>query len=84
MLIILRNHGFNMDEYEETKEKKQGGLPVKEYKKKMEKEKEELNKKLEDMVKEYNELTDRYNKRIDDKAELERKNREKAYEVICQ
>ena len=44
----------------------------------MEQEKEELNKKLEDMVKEYNELADRYNKLIDDKAELERKNREKA------
>lgn len=55
MLIILRNHGFNMDEYEETKEKKQGGLSAKEYKKKMEQEKEEINKKLEDMVKEYNE-----------------------------
>ena len=50
----------------------------------MEQEKEELNKKLEDMVKEYNELADRYNKLIDDKAELERKNREKAYEVMCQ
>ena len=42
-----------------------------------EQEKEELNKKMEDMVKEYNELADRYNKLIDDKAELERKNREK-------
>ena len=35
-------------------------------------------------AKEYNELADRYNKLIDDKAELERKNREKAYEVMCQ
>ena len=52
--------------------------------KKMEQEKEELNKKLENMVKEYNELADRYNKLIDDKAELERKNREKAYEVMYQ
>lgn len=50
----------------------------------MEQEKDELNKKLEDMVKEYNELADRYNKLIDDKAELERKNREKAYEVMYQ
>ena len=41
----------------------------------MEQEKKELSKKLEDMVKEYNELADRYNKLIDDKAELERKNR---------
>ena len=53
---ILKKHGFNIDEYEETEEKKQGGLSAKEYKKKMEQEKEELNKKLEDMVKEYNEL----------------------------
>lgn len=68
----------------ETEEKKQGRLYAKEYKRKMEQEKEELNKKLEDMVKEYNELADRYNKLIDDKAELERKNREKAYEVMCQ
>ena len=36
------------------------------------------------MVKEYNELADRYNKLIDDKVELERKNREKAYEVMYQ
>lgn len=34
------------------------------------------------MVKEYNELADRYNKLIDDKVELERKNREKTYEVM--
>ena len=84
MPIILKKHGFNIDEYEETEEKKQGGLSAKEYKKKMEQEKEELNKKLEDMVKEYNELVDRYNKLVDDKAELERKNREKAYEVMYQ
>ena len=62
MPIILKKHGFNIDEYEETEEKKQGGLSAKEY----------------------NELADRYNKLIDDKAELERKNREKAYEVMCQ
>ena len=59
-------------------------MSAKEYKKKMEQEKEELNKKLDNMVKEYNELADRYNKLIDDKAELERKNREKAYEVMYQ
>lgn len=84
MPIILKKHGFNIDEYEETEEKKQVGLSAKEYKKKMEQEKEELNKKLEDMIKEYNELADRYNKLIDDRAELERKNREKAYEVMYQ
>ena len=44
MPIILKKHGFNIDEYEETEEKKQGGLSAKEYKKKMEQEKEELNK----------------------------------------
>ena len=66
------------------KEKKQDGLSAKEYKKKMEQEKVELNKKLEDTVKEYNELADWYNKLIDDKAELERKNRERDYEVIYQ
>ncbi len=57
-------------------------MSAKEYKKKMEQEKEEINKKLEDMVKEYNEWADRYNKLIDDKVELERKNKEKAYEVM--
>ena len=62
MPIILKKHGFNIDEYEETEEKKQGGLSAKEY----------------------NELADRYNKLIDDKVELERKNREKAYEVMHQ
>jgi len=35
-------------------------------------------------AKEYNELANRYNKLIDDKAELERKNREKTYEVMYQ
>ena len=84
MPIILKKHGFNIDEYEETEEKKQGGLSAKEFKKKMEQENEELNKRLDNMAKEYNELADRYNKLIDDKAELERKNREKAYEVMYQ
>ena len=37
MPIILRKHGFNIDEYEETEERKQGGLS-KEYKKKTEQE----------------------------------------------
>lgn len=36
MPIILKKHGFNIDGYEETEEKKQGGLSAKEYKKKME------------------------------------------------
>lgn len=39
MQIILRNHGFNIDEHDETEEKKQGGLSAKKYKKKMEQEK---------------------------------------------
>ena len=84
MPIILKKHGFDIDDYEESEEKKQGGLSAKEFKKKMEQENEELNKRLDNMAKEYNELADRYNKLIDDKAELERKNREKAYEVINQ
>ena len=40
--------------------------------------------KADCLQREYNELADRYNKLIDDKAELERKNREKAYEVMYQ
>ena len=47
-------------------------------------ENKELNQKLDDLAKEYNELADWYNKLIADKAELERKNREKAFEVINQ
>ena len=39
---------------------------------------------LDDMVKEYNELAEQYNKLLDEKAELERKNRQKAYEMIKQ
>ena len=66
------------------KEKKQSGLSAKEYKKKMEQEKEELNKKLDSMVREYKELVIRYNKLIDNKTELEQKNRKKAYEVMYQ
>ena len=68
MPIILQNHGFDIESYEENEAKKGGNLSVREYKKAMEKEKEkeELNHKL------------------DEKAELEHKNREKAYEVINQ
>ena len=42
--IVLQNHRFDIDEFEETEEKKKGGLSAKEYKKKMEQEKKELNK----------------------------------------
>ena len=84
MPIILKNHGFDIDDYAETEEKKQGGLSAKEYKKKMEAESKELNQKLDNMVKEYNDLVDKYNKLVDDKEALKRKNRQKAYEVISQ
>lgn len=84
MPIILKNHGFDIDYYEETEEKKQGGLSAKEYKKKMVAESKELNQKLDNMVKEYNDLVDKYNKLVDDEEELKRKNRQKAYEVISQ
>ena len=84
MPIILQNHDFDIESYEETETKKFSNLSVREYKKAMEKEKEELNHKLDDMVKEYNELAEQYNKLIDEKAELERKNRQKTYEVINQ
>ena len=40
--------------------------------------------RLDEMVKEYNNLADKYNKLIEDKEALERKNRDKAYEVIKQ
>ena len=40
--------------------------------------------KCGEMVKEYNNLADKYNKLIEDKEALERKNRDKAYEVIKQ
>ena len=36
------------------------------------------------MFKEYNELAKQYNKLLDEKAELEHKNSQKAYEVINQ
>ena len=84
MPMILRNHGFNVESYEETETRRTGGLSAKEYKNKMEEESRELNKKLDEMVKEYNNLADKYNKLIEDKEALERKNRDKAYEVINQ
>ena len=40
--------------------------------------------RLDEMVKEYNNLADKYNKLLEDKEALERKNRDKAYEVIKQ
>lgn len=84
MLMVLRNHGFNVESYEDTKIRRTGGLSEKEYKKQMEEESRELNKKLDEMVKEYNNLADKYNKLVEDKKALERKNRDKAYEVINQ
>lgn len=61
MRQVLRNHGFNIESYEETETRKAGGLSAKEYKKQMEQESKKLNKKLDDMVKEYNDLADKYN-----------------------
>lgn len=84
MPIILKKHGFDIDDYEETEDKKQGGLSAKEYKKKMVAESRELNQKLDDMVKEYNDLVDKYNKLVDDEEALKRKNRQKAFDVLHQ
>lgn len=84
MPIILKKHGFNVDDYEETEEKKQGGLSAKEYKRKMEKESKELSRKLDGMVKEYNDLVDKYNKLAESTEEIKRKQRQKEYEVEVQ
>ena len=84
MPIILKKHGFAIDDYEEAEEKKKGGLSAKEYKKKMEEEKKALDEKLDEMAKEYNDLVDKYNKLVADKEVLMQKNRQKAYEVINQ
>lgn len=84
MPIILKKHGFAIDDYEETQEKKNGGLSAKEYKKKMEEESKALNQKLDTMVEEYNALVDKYNKLVADEEALKRKNRQKAYEIINQ
>ena len=72
------------DNYEELEDKKGTKLSVREYKKRMEAESKRLNQKLDDMVKEYNTLAEQYNKLLDEKAELERKNRQKAYDVLNQ
>lgn len=82
MPLVLRNHGFHVDEYAETEERKEGGLSAKEYKKKMEAEKKELSKKLDDVVGEYNNLVDKYNMLLNDKQALEQQNREKAREIV--
>lgn len=84
MPLILQKHGFSIDNYEETEERKHGGLSAKEYKKAMDKENEELNRQIDNMAKEYNDLADRYNKLIADKEELEHRNRAKAVEIISQ
>lgn len=84
MPVILQKHGFAIDNYSETEEKKHGGLSAKEYKKAMDKENAELNRKIDNMAKEYNNLADKYNKLILDKKDLEYKNREKAVEIISQ
>lgn len=84
MPIILQKHGFAIESYEELKDKKGTKLSVREYKKRMEEESKQLSQKLDDMVKEYNKLAEQYNKLLDEKAELERKNRQKADEMINQ
>lgn len=81
MPFVLRNHGFNVAEYVETEERKEGGLSAKEYKKKME-EKKELNQKLDDVVDEYNSLVDKYNMLLNDKQALEQQNSEKVREIV--
>jgi hypothetical protein len=82
MPIILRKHGFNIDEYEETEEKKKGGLSAKEYKKKMEEEKKALDKKLDKMADEYNKLVDNYNHLLLEAKALEERNIRKAKELL--
>lgn len=82
MPLVLRNHGFNVVEYTETEERKEGGLSAKEYKKKMEAEKKELSQKLDDVVSEYNNLVDKYNMLLNDKEALEQQNSEKAREIV--
>ena len=84
MSIILQNHGFAINSYEELKNRKETKLSVRENKKRMEEESKQLNQKIDGMVKEYNTHAEQYNKLLDEKAELERKNREKAYDVINQ
>lgn len=84
MPIILQKGGFNVESYEETEERKSGGLSAKEYKKAMEKENKELNEKLDNLASEYNNLADMYNHLLADKQELERKNRQKAKELLYQ
>ena len=61
MPIILQRYGFDVQSYEETTEKKVGGLSAKEYKKKMDKENDELNQKLDVLTEEYNNLVEQYN-----------------------
>lgn len=82
MPIILRKHGFNIDEYEETEEKKKGGLSAKEYKKKMAEEKKALDKKLDKMADEYNKLVDNYNHLLLEAKALEERNIRKAKELL--
>ena len=82
MPLILRKHGFNIDLYEETEEKKRGGLSAKEYKKKMDEERKALNKKLDEMTAEYNRLVDKYNEQVKTLEALEHENYIKAVEVL--
>jgi len=82
MPLILKKGGFDIEEYEETEEVKQGGLSAKEYKKKMEEENKELNNRLDKLTVEYNNLVDEYNGLVKDKKTLEKNNKQKAYEII--
>lgn len=82
MPIILQKHGFDVDAYEETEEKKFGGLSAKEYKKKMDKERKELNEKLDEMTEEYNRLVDKYNEQVKTLEALENENYIKTVEIL--
>lgn len=82
MPLILQRHGFDIESYVETEEKKFGGLSAKEYKKKMDKERKELNKKLDEMTEEYNRLVDKYNEQVKTLEALENENYIKAVEIL--
>lgn len=82
MPVILQRHGFAVDDYVETEERKKGGLSAKEYKKKMEEEKKALDKKLDEMVEEYNKLVDHYNHLLIEAKALEEKNIREARKLL--
>ncbi len=77
---VLQSHGFSVERG--SGGNISAGLDAKEYKKRMDIEASSLDKRIDFLVQEYNKLVEAYNKLVSIKKALEKRNYEKACEII--